>query len=341
MTLRIRLLADDLAGTLETAARFTGAAGPVSCGWSTAALPEAAGLDARTRDRAPHLAAARFRAWAPTLAEGELAFHVLDARLRGSPAAEIAALFGSGPFRRVILVPDAGPGLQAVAGLRDALAGAGLPAALAMPGDPVPEGASLWLVRDAAELQQVVAAGRAIEGPVLWSGGLALAAALADLPPCPVRPVLPLLGLLGALHPMSTAQFAEASPMSMTLADNEKPERVQRRLERHGAAFLRLNLAATTSPGEAARRAELAFGALLRRLPPPATLLVSGGDTLRGLAGVLGAESLRVEGLIPQGLPFLRLRGGLLDGTGVIFQRSGVGQPGLLRELATAAEPPS
>lgn len=342
MTLRLRLLADDLAGTLQAALRFTGVAGPVSCGWTTAGLPASAALDSRTRERAPHHAAARCRAWATTLGEGELSFYALDAYLRGNPAAEIAALLAAGPFTAAIVVPPAGEGMppgEAVSTLTETFRGLGSPATEMQAGGAVPEGISLWLAEQPEQLARIIAAGREASGSILWCGGIELAEALAGAPPrSAALPAGPLLGFLGSAAPATVAQFAAASPLSLTMAEGEKPDRIQRRLQRYGSAFLRLNLPAGTPRAEAARRTEVAFGGLLRRMPAPAALLVAGGETLRGMVGVLGAEALVVQGEVFPGLPLATLRGGVHDGLSVVYKPGGFGPTSLLADLAGRAK---
>ena len=60
-------------------------------------------------------------------------------------------------------------------------------------------------------------------------------------------------------------------------------------------------------------RIEAVFRALVDDLAAPGTLVVAGGETLRGLCLALGATSLEVQGSVMPGVPGLapaRRRGG-------------------------------
>jgi len=72
---------------------------------------------------------------------------------------------------------------------------------------------------------------------------------------------------------------------------------------------------------------------LVQNLPPPATLVVAGGETLRGLCLSLGAHSLEVQGRIVPGLPRSIMRGGRWDGVTVVSKSGAFGTPTLLRDL--------
>ena len=100
----LRVLADDLTGALDSAARFVPATGAVPIFWKPPlALPATAAIDAGTRD----LPAAEARAVLDRLAcllEGaDLAFKKLDSLLRGHVAAEIAACLPG--FEHCVIAP--------------------------------------------------------------------------------------------------------------------------------------------------------------------------------------------------------------------------------------------
>jgi uncharacterized protein YgbK (DUF1537 family) len=84
---------------------------------------------------------------------------------------------------------------------------------------------------------------------------------------------------------------------------------------------------------EAARRIDHELGALVRRLDPPGTLIVAGGETLRGLCLALKAERLDLDGHILPGVPRSVLRGGRFDGVRVISKSGAFGERTLLRRL--------
>src|SRR5690349_14816370 len=81
------------------------------------------------------------------------------------------------------------------------------------------------------------------------------------------------------------------------------------------------------------RRIGAELGRLVQGMEPPGTLIVAGGETLRGLCIALGARSLEVRGRIVPGLPHSVLRGGVWDGVLVVSKSGAFGHPGLLRDL--------
>ena len=84
---------------------------------------------------------------------------------------------------------------------------------------------------------------------------------------------------------------------------------------------------------EAARRIDRELHALSTRLPRPGTLIVAGGETLRGLCIALGATSLEVQGRAVPGVPVSILRGGVWDGVTIVSKSGAFGHPTLLRDL--------
>src|SRR6185312_15749599 len=108
-------------------------------------------------------------------------------------------------------------------------------------------------------------------------------------------------------------------------------------LNNTGRALASLDLPANLPRAEAARRIETELSRLARRLPRPGTLLVAGGETLRGLCLSLGAKSLEVQGRIVPGLPRSILRGGHWDGVTVVSKSGAFGTPTLLRDLLRGA----
>ena len=179
--------------------------------WHGTDLPEAAAIDSGTRDMPEAAARVAIERVAPLLVGGAPAFKKIDSLLRGHVALELAACMRW--FDHCVLAP-AFPfqgritrgGRQLVrsdAGWRDT--GVDLVAALRALGVAVE-------VRDAetdADLDAIVAAGRALGGRVLWCGTGGLAGALAGrrAVPCPALP-RPVLALIGSDHAVSRAQVA-------------------------------------------------------------------------------------------------------------------------------------
>ncbi len=314
----LRLLADDLTGALDSAARFVPVTGPVATMWHDTDLPEAAAIDSGTRDMPEAAARVAIERVAPLLADGAPAFKKIDSLLRGHVALELAACMRW--FDRCVLAP-AFPfqgritrgGRQLVrwgAGWRDT--GVDLAAALGALGVAVQ-------VRDAetdADLDAIVAEARALSGRVLWCGTGGLAGALAGrrAVPCPALP-RPVLALIGSDHAVSRAQVAAV------------PEGLR-------DAVVVCALAAGLGRDEARRRIGRMFTAVLReRRERPGTLFVTGGETLRDLCGALGASHLEVDGEIEPGVPTSVLRGGAWEGQRIVSKSGAFGDAGFLARL--------
>src|ERR1700733_5153514 len=102
----MRLLADDLTGALDTAARFTGRFGPipVHLGPKVPDISGHAALDLACRDGSQGNAIAATRAAAAFLND-DLAFKKIDSLLRGHWAAELAVLLATGSYRHCVFAP--------------------------------------------------------------------------------------------------------------------------------------------------------------------------------------------------------------------------------------------
>jgi len=349
--MRLRLVADDLTGALDTAARFA-ASGAVPVLWTPPTLPAAGPLavDSGTREMSRAEASARVAAIVAALpqAPDALYYAKLDSLLRGHAAAEIAAWLSvlrpaacliapAFPYQGRItrggrqMVRDGADWKPTDTDLADDLANEGLIVQRRRPGDAAPTGLSLWDAESDADLAAIAAAGRTLTGPVLWCGSGGLASALAGpvaVPDLPAALPRPLLGLFGTDHPVTAAQLAACGVPLLSAAGD-----VAVRLLSEGLALVRPDLPEGLSRDAAARRIATAFATLTERLPPPATLVVSGGETLRALCAALAAERLDLTGEILPGVPRAVLRGGRWDGVGVVSKSGAFGPPGLLRDL--------
>jgi D-threonate/D-erythronate kinase len=347
---KFRLLADDLTGTLDSAAKFCPAFGPVPVAWTDDVSAPVLALDCATRDVDEATARARVEALAPALAGADLAFKKLDSLLRGHVAVEIAACLRAGNFDAVVVAP-AFPaqgritrhGRQLVHGsdvgvdLVAALADAGIPVARRRPGDDLPSGISLWDAESDADLAAIAGLHRR---RVLWCGTAGLAGALAAAVPASARTsawtrgfggmtanddvARPVVALIGSDHPVATAQFA-ACRIRITLdgTANKIPD---------GAAVT-VAVPPGTARAEAARLIAAAFATQLAQLDRPATLLVTGGETLRAVCASLDARGLLVEGEVAPGVPASRLLGGRWEGLRVVSKSGAFGDAGLLARL--------
>jgi uncharacterized protein YgbK (DUF1537 family) len=317
----LRLLADDLTGALDSAARFVTAAAPIPVTWEASGAAGPMALDSGTRDLAPELVASRLEPFVPLLAAGELAFKKIDSLSRGHVALELAACLGA--FDHCVLAP-AFPFQGRITREGRQLAGDGdvwretgvdLQAELRRHGIAA-------RVRDAEtdeDLDSIVAEARLLKGRVLWCGTGGLAGALAGHRPVP-RPALipPLMAFIGSDHPVTRAQIATIpSALRGSVITCELPAGIDR--------------------GDARSRIADEFVALLTRVPRPGTLFVSGGETLRDLCRGLGVTHLVVDGELEPGGPTSLRCGGSWDGQRLVSKSGAFGDSnflaGLLEEI--------
>jgi uncharacterized protein YgbK (DUF1537 family) len=344
---RFRLLADDLTGALDSAAGFVPTFGPIPVLWSPWAGADVAALDSNTREANPRDADAALPRFARELAGADLAFKKLDSQLRGHPAVEIALCLREGNFEHAVIAPafpfqgrTTSGGRQIVDGrdigadLAATLAAFGETVRLCRPGDPAPGGISLWDAGADQDLDTVVAAGRSLPGRVLWCGSGGFASALGGrLPvPCPSVP-RPVLALIGTDHPTTRLQL-DACAHRHRLADTAA-EAVMIGAQLTAGISIAVNpvLPDGLTRIAAAQRIASRFAALVRRLPRPGALAVSGGETLRNLCAALGTDRLDVDGELTPGVPTSRLVGGAWDGLRVVSKSGGFGHPGFLGAL--------
>jgi uncharacterized protein YgbK (DUF1537 family) len=329
----LRLLADDLTGALDSAARFVPLVGPVPVLRPGDELPPTAAIDAGTRELDPPGAAAIVSQVAPLLRHADIAFKKIDSLLRGHVATELAACMRQ--FDHCVLAP-AFPfqgritrnGRQFLHG-QDI--GVDLPTELRVHGLDIP----LLDAETDLDLDALVAAGRMLPGRMLWcgTGGLAGALACHRPVPCPNLP-RPILALIGSDHAVAVTQLAAAKPRLHYIGDGtgEEHSALQRGLE-SGAAAACVTLPAGTPRPDAARRIGVRFSAALAALPRPGTLFVAGGETLRGLCDSLLVRWLEVDGELVPGVPISILRGGDWDGQRVVSKSGAFGGPDFLARL--------
>jgi uncharacterized protein YgbK (DUF1537 family) len=315
--LALRLLADDLTGALDSAARFVPIAGPIAVSWDMAMVPWPPAMESGTRELSQAAAMARIERFAPMLAGGDPAFKKIDSLLRGHVAAELAVCMRA--FDHCVLAPAFPFQGRITRGGRQ-LAGGGeawrevgidLEAALRRPGLAV-------RVRDAeseADLDRIVAEGRRLPGRVLWCGTGGLAGALAGHRAVP-RPVLssPVVALIGSDHAVTRTQVAAV------------PRHLRERV-------VLCRWPPGTDRSEARRRIGAEFAARLRSAGRPGTLFVTGGETLRDLCDNLAVTHLEVDGELEPGVPASVMRGGGWDGQRLVSKSGAFGDGGFLARL--------
>ena len=365
---RLRLLADDLTGALDTAAQFAGACGPVTVrfrndDWHAPASCLA--FDTATREADESRVAGEMWRLARFFAESSIAFRKLDSQLRGHPAFELERAFSLGGFASAVIAP-AFPaqgrrtrgGVQQVRELdggwqpvrpdfRRELAALGLEVTLAARPDAI-AGTGVFLC-DAdtdQDLSAIVTAGKQLAPPILWCGSAGLARALAGAAP-PVEPVPgePFLAIVGSGHPVTRAQLdrIEDAHPELWIAVREgaaEADEVRGCIAARGAALVTFLLPDYMFDAEASRRLAAILAELAPRLDRPEGLFVSGGETLRGLADAVDADAFEVTGEIAPGLPAARVCGGRWDGVELVSKSGGFGAPDLLARLLARAGAP-
>jgi len=356
----IRVLADDLTGALDSAVAFAGAGAGMRVAWRPAIAPRARmAVDAATREGSEADAVARHGMLAPWLAEGDLRFKKIDSLLRGHVVAEVAACARAGRYDRIIVAP-AFPFQKRVTrgGRQWRLDGEGMvgpdlavrfrhhfAAGLAAPGEVPDRFLTLYDAETEADLEEIARTGLALGGATLWVGAGALAGALAQA--CGIRPASaasslagrPFLGLVGTNHEVTRRQIARLAalmPEAHVTLDAE-PERARGRLLARMEAGAPSVVTVATGGGrtEAARAIADTFFRLLADLPSPGTLLVTGGETLRAVCDIVGADHLVVESEIEPGLAVSRMAGGRFDGLVTISKSGAFGDDDLLLRLAS------
>jgi D-threonate/D-erythronate kinase len=354
----VRIVADDLTGALDAAAPLVGLAGPMPVFWGqTPATTDVASfaLDTESRD-APVPA----DSWSGVFRGTELAFKKVDSLLRGRTAGEIATCLDSGMFESAVIAP-AFPAQQRITrgGRQHWRARASdqwqevdcdLPAELrrrvpirhARSDDEI-AGAGFFLC-DATKEQDlcaIVAAGKRLDGNLLWVGSAGLARALVGPPPRPVETILPapMLLVIGSHHPVTLAQIerlvalapqavAKIGPGATDLEDTVAD--LAAMLSGQGRAALVFALPDGTGADVAGPLFDRALKLAIERLAPPGSLVVTGGATLFRLVKALAAESLMVIGEPMPGIACSSLAGGRWPGATVISKSGAFGTPDLL-----------
>ncbi|MDR3497310.1 MAG: four-carbon acid sugar kinase family protein [Ancalomicrobiaceae bacterium] len=360
---KLRLIADDLTGALDTAVEFVAALGPVRVCWGRvpAEAGDALAFDIATREGSEAEAFETIGrvAAATGLSASDCAYVKLDSLLRGHAGAEIAACWAGGGFEAAVIAPAfpyqgritvdgrqrlVTPGTPDAIGedLAATLRAYGLPVRKRRAGTSVWAGIALWNAASDADLDAIVDAALLAEGRgrrILWCGSGGLAGAIARrrfgvAAPEAFMPEGPILGLFGTDHPVTQDQLVQAGDATIRLADSSaaSADHVSGQLDQRGAALVTVDLP-PLSRRAAARRIASDLGALANRLDPPATLVCSGGETLRRLCDSLGATSLDVIGRIVPGVAVARFRGGRWDGVPVISKSGAFGDPDFLKRL--------
>jgi D-threonate/D-erythronate kinase len=320
-------------------------------------LPASFAIDAGTRDAAPGEAALLSLQYARQLEPhpSAVAFKKVDSLLRGNPGLELAQVLKALEPARCVVAPafpfhgrvtrggvqfarSDGSWTRVGEDLAATLLSEGIPVRKRMPGDPVPDGVSLWDAETDNDLGAIAAAAQ--DGPVLWCGSGGLARALAGLPvPVPEPLARPILGLFGSDHPVTGAQLSRCGETIVPI-EQGGAGMIADRLAERGICLARFALPPGTSRPAAAQRISRALSGLALRLPAPGSLFVSGGETLGALCAALRTERLDLIGQFLPGVPVSVLVGGRWAGVRVASKSGAFGEEGLLREVLGLGAPP-
>jgi uncharacterized protein YgbK (DUF1537 family) len=362
---RLRILADDLTGALDTAAQFAGSLGPVAVrfrdGDADGEEPCLAYASA-TRERGAEAAEAKLARLGGFFTGAGIAFKKVDSLLRGHSALEVATAYRTGGFASAIVAPafpaqgrvtrggvqrmrqfdgswmDVAP--KFLGQLEDhglEVRRAGSPATI--------RGAGVFLcdAETDVDLTAIVARAPRLETPLLWAGAAGLAAALAGrrTPRCTLPPK-PLLAIVGSIHPVSRAQVLAVAGRwpEAVVAVREAEDAaaaVNAALDQHALAVVRFSIPAGSTVALAGRAITEGLGRLLPRLHRPAGLFVTGGETLEAVAKTLGAESFSVAGEVAPGVPRSLMHGGRWDGVFVASKSGAFGDADLLMRVIERA----
>ncbi len=365
----IGLVADDLTGALDTAAKLAPLAGPLCyvANPETGQMPPQFALNTGTRElsAASPLAAKRVRAYASHLAFVDLAFLKIDSLLRGRIAADVRVLFELGLFDRCVIAPalpeqhrwtehgrqhvrDAGGTRQTGPDLVRELIACDVPATHLRRGE-MPRGADWALVADARGLNDLCQHVDMVQrggGRILYCGAGGLAHALASAAPAPVPvwptssspPRAPILAIIGSFHPVTQAQMARLTDTAQLHLATHGPQidpeqtlaELTAALSTGRSASLSFDFPHGTDRSVAEKTIKSTLATMVPLCPRPGSLLVVGGETLAQMVAVLGVEQIRVLGENSPGVPRSVLLGGRWDGLEMCSKSGAFGQPDLL-----------
>jgi uncharacterized protein YgbK (DUF1537 family) len=315
MTLLVGMVADDLTGALDAAAPFA------TRGLATLVLlssdgetvfpddTEVACINTASREITPDAAAARVakatRLLAP--AKPRLWFKKVDSRLKGHLAVETSAMLASAGLSQVLAapaIPEFGrlvvDGAICGMGIANPIAVAPALAGLPITVPDTPDQAAMDLVAEEAE---------AAAATTLAVGARGLAQAMANRLPARAAPESallprPLLIAIGSRDPITRAQVddlvAAFAPQRILAPNGAVPEAACEA----GIVLITTELGDREEPGATvAERFAMGVARLVRRAPP-ATLLLSGGETAYVILRELGVTSIRLRGEALPGVPF-------------------------------------
>jgi D-threonate/D-erythronate kinase len=352
---RLQLIADDLTGALDTAAQFVTPTQSIPVflsGRLPASLPGSFAIDGGTREMEGKAASAASRRHCAffEIGPGVVAFKKVDSLLRGHPGLEIGALFKVMRPGHCVIAPAfpfhgrvtrgglqfakiEGSWIRVGEDLFATLDSRGIAVQRKRPGQPLPRGVSLWDAETDDDLRKVANAAVGLTKTVLWCGSGGLAAALADAEvPAAVMLERPILGVFGSDHPATATQLSACTGHVVAVPDNDALA-LSVLLSERQICLARFEFPAGTERAAASKLIEGTLSKLAFQLPPPRSLLVAGGETLRALCVALETERLDVIGQFIPGVPVSVMVGGRWDGVRVASKSGAFGDDLLLRRI--------
>jgi uncharacterized protein YgbK (DUF1537 family) len=362
----VRILADDLTGALDTGAQFTGLIGPVPVSLYSSDGISSLAFDSATRDEPWPAAQDRMSRLDRFFESADIAYRKIDSLLRGHTLEDIASSLRASGRRCCVLAPafpaqeritrdgvqlfrdrggvwrPAGPPLPAT------LRAMGVPARLiASPEELDGEGVLVCDAATDADLSAVASAGlelsRRMEGALLWCGSAGLARAVAGQAPLKIRPRMKsVLIVVGSDHAQSRTQkqsFVAAHPaqhVEIIAGERDHSQHANTVLRETASVLVTFRFDGSPDPLQTMAHIRMALRVLLPAIERPGGLIVSGGETLRAICEVLGADRLMIEGEVCAGIPAARLGGGLWDGLRVLSKSGAFGHANTLVNLVAA-----
>ena len=332
--MKLRILADDLTGALDSAAAFAGEV-PVFLDAPGPCDDDISAVATATRDLEPRDLPSMLAPSLGWLRGADLAFKKVDSLLRGNTFIECAEL-GRQAFSRIVFAPAFPKQGRLTTEGRAWVVQPGSSASLPIGEHSISEafagldGPEVWVpdVRNDDDLLKVaVLSLQAFSRGWLWCGSAGLAQAMAAVHGVPARaepfvPSAPPVMLVSASHhPVVRRQWARLHAALAPSADR---------------ALFDLSPAERLSPAQAAALLASQVEAIATREPKPATLIVVGGDTLRALCRATGVLSLRAQASPRPGWGRARLVGGRWDGVSVHSRSGAFGTDDDLLELVRA-----
>lgn len=334
--LRLAIIADDLTGTLDSAAPFADAGLRVVVATSpaavAAALPgaEVLAVSTNSREIAPDAAAAAVAAVLAQLPAGVRLFKKVDSRLKGNVASELAAM-PAGPVLAVPAIPDFGRLVR-----DGAICGFGVVQPIRVE-DVLAAGARELRVPDTTTLAEMAQAVRQAPEGMLILGARGAAVALAGVlagereRPADLTVLLPMLIVVGSTDPITLEQVAELRRARPDLRWSGAPDGVVvGGLASEVPLILMQSTPGTGATGPAVATA-LASG-IAALAGDAATLVLTGGATAEAVLARLGIAVLAVQGDILPGLPL-----SLAAGRRIITKSGGFSGAGTLVALVEKA----